>query len=66
MNMVNTNYSSTEDMNNKLGEVKGKTKLNFYGNISNFYNQMKRKNFQTQEDPFSKDSPAISKVYHGV
>ena len=29
MNMVNTNYNSTEDMFNKLQELKGKTKLNF-------------------------------------
>ena len=27
MNMVNTNYNSTEDMINKLQELKGKTKL---------------------------------------
>ena len=28
--MVNTNYISTEDLINKLQELKGKTKLKFY------------------------------------
>ena len=37
MNMVNTTYNSTEDMINKLQELKGKTKLKFYKNISNYY-----------------------------
>ena len=32
MIMVNTDYNSTEDMINKLQELKGKTKLNFYIN----------------------------------
>ena len=43
MNLVNTEYNSTEDMINKLQELKGKTKLKFYKNISNFYNEMKQK-----------------------
>ena len=30
MNMVNTNYNSTEDMIDKLQSLKGKTKLKFY------------------------------------
>ena len=29
MNMVNTTYNTTEDMINKLQELKGKTKLKF-------------------------------------
>ena len=63
--MVNTNYNSTEDMINKLQELKGKTKLKFYKNISNYYIEMKHKNFQTQ-DPFAKNAQGISKVYHEV
>ena len=35
MNMVNTTYNSTEDMINKLQQLKGKTKLKFYKFISN-------------------------------
>ena len=27
---------------------------------------MKTKNFQTQEDPFSKNAQSISKIYHEV
>ena len=66
INMVNTNYNSTEDMINKLQSLKGKIKLKFYKNISNYYIDMKNKNFQTQEDPFSKNAQGISKIYHEV
>ena len=66
MNMVNTNYNSTEDMINKLQSLKGKTKLKFYKNISNYYTEMKNKNFQTQQDPFSKNAEGNNKFYHEV
>ena len=65
--MVNTNYNSTEDMINKLQSLKGKTNLKFYKNISNYYIEMKHKNFQTNnQDPFSKNAQGISKLYHEV
>ena len=65
--MVNTNYNSTEDMINKLQESKGKRKLKFYKNISNYYIEMKNKNFQTNnQDPFAKNAQRISKIYHEV
>ena len=35
INMVNTNYKPTQDMIDKLQELKGKTKLKFYKIISN-------------------------------
>ena len=54
MNMVNTTYNSTEDMINKLQELKGETKLKFHKTISNYYNEMKNRNFKTQEHPFAK------------
>ena len=66
MNMVNTTYNSTEDMINKLQLLKGKTKLKFYKNISNYCDEMKHRNFQTQEDPFSKNAEGICKIYHEV
>ena len=67
INMVNTNYNSTEDMINKLQSLKGKTKLKFYKNIKKYYIEMKNKNFQTyQQDPFSKNAQGISKNYHEV
>ena len=66
MNMVNTNYNTREDMINKLQELKGKTKLKIYKNINHYYTEMKNKNFQTQEDPFSKNAQGISKIYHEV
>ena len=63
---VNTNYISTEDMTNKLQSLRGKTKIKFYKNISDYYNEMKNRNFQTQEDLFSKNDQGISKIYHQV
>ena len=66
INMVNTNYNSIEDMINKLQQLKGKTKLKFYKNISNYYIEMKNKNFQTQQDHFSRNSQGISRIYHEV
>ena len=64
--MVNTNYNSTEDMINELQSLKGRIKLKFFKNISNYYTEMKNKNFQTQEDPFSKNAQGISKIYQEV
>ena len=49
INMVNTTYISTEDMINKLQELEGKSKLKFYKNISNYYNEMKKKNFKLKK-----------------
>ena len=54
-------------MINKLQKLKGKTKLKFYKNISNYYIEMKNKNFQTNnQDPFAKNAQSISKIYHEV
>ena len=65
--MVNTTYNSTEDMINKLQQLKGKTKLKIYKNIKNYYTEMKNKNFQTQDqDPFARNAQGISKIYHEV
>ena len=66
ISMVNTNYNSTEDMIDKLQELKGKKKLKFYKNISIYYTEMKNRNFQTQRDPFSRNAQGISKIYHEV
>ena len=67
INMVNTTYNSSEEMINKLQELKVKTKLKFYKNISNYYIEMKNKNFQTNnQDPFAKNARGISKIYHEV
>ena len=41
MNMVNTRYNSTEDMIDKLQQLKGKSKLKFFKNISNYYDNVK-------------------------
>ena len=66
--MVNTTYNSTEDMINKIQRLKGKTKLKlkFRKIISNYYIEMRNKNFQTQEDPFARNARGISKIYHEV
>ena len=64
--MDNTTYNSTEDMINKLQSLKGKTKLKFYKNISNYYDEMNNKNFRFEEDPFAKNAQVIGKTYHEV
>ena len=65
--MVNATYNSTEEMINKLQSLKGRTKLKFYKNISNYYIELKNRTFQTQDqDPFSKNAQSISKIYHEV
>ena len=67
MNLVNTAYDSTEDLINKLQSLKGKTKLKFYKHVSNYYNERKNKNFETNhEDPFSRNAQGSSKIYHEV
>ena len=58
MNMVN----STGDIIDKLQSLKGKTKLKFYKNISDYYIEMKNKNFQTyDQDPSSKYAQVLVK-----
>ena len=47
ISMTNTTYNSTEDMINKLQQLKGKIKLKFYKTINDYYTEMKNKNFQT-------------------
>ena len=67
MNMVKAKYNSSQDMMIKLRELKGRIKLKFYKNISNYYVEMKNKNFQTQDrDPFCKNAQGHSKIYHEV
>ena len=65
--MVNTTYKSSEDMINKLQSLKCKTKLKFFKNISDYYIEMRNRNFQSnQEDAFAKNAQGISKIYHEV
>ena len=67
INMVNTNYNTTDDVIKKLQSLKGKTKLKFYKNISNYYIEIKNKNFQTNDrDPFIRNSQGIHKIYNEV
>ena len=61
--MVNTSYNSTEDLINKLQELKAKTKLKFYKNIINYYDNM---NIKFDEDPFAKNAQGVNKIYHEV
>ena len=60
MNMVNTTYYSTQDMIDKLQQLKGKTKLKFHKNISNYFDNMI---IRFDEDPFAKNAQGISKIY---
>ena len=61
--MVNTSYKTTEDMINKLQQLKGKTKLKVEKNISNYYDNM---NIRFYEDPLAKNAQGISKIYREV
>ena len=61
INMVNTNYNSTEDMINKLQSLKNKTKLKFYKNISDYYTEMKKKIFKLKKILLLKTRKALVK-----
>ena len=54
--MANATYNSTDDMINKLQQLKGKTKLKFFKNISKYYDNM---NNRFDEDPFAKNAQGI-------
>ena len=58
---------SEDNVIDKLQELKGRIKLKFYKNISDYYKEMKNKNFQSNNiDLFSKNTQGISKIYHEV
>ena len=58
---------SEDNVIDKLQQLKGRIKLKFYKNISDYYKEMKFKNFQSNNiDPFSKNTQGISKIYHEV
>ena len=59
MNMVNTKSNTTEDMIDKLQELKGKTKLKVYKNISNYYDNM---NIRFDEDVLLKILEVLVKL----
>ena len=62
--MVTTMYNTLEYLNIRLQILKTKTKLNFYQNICNFYDQMnymrQSKSFKFEENPFSKGAQSIA------
>ena len=65
--MINNTYNSTEHKIKKLDNLEGKTKINFYQNISSYYDEMyirrQSKTFQFEEDPSFKNAEVISKNY---
>ena len=63
LNMVDTTFNSTEDMIDKLQQLKGKTKLKFYQNMSISNDNMNNK---MDEDLFAKNAHSISEIYHEV
>ena len=50
-------------MNNKVQELKSKTKYKFYKKLSIFYDNM---NIRMDEDPFARNAESIVKIYHEV
>ena len=63
MIIVNATYHSTEDMISKLQQLKGKTKLKFYKNISNSHDNV---NIGMDEDPFARKAQGNRKTHHEV
>ena len=53
-------------MIDKLQSLKGKTQLKFYKNLRNYYEEIKYKNFEVEEDFFAENAPGISEIYHDV
>ena len=53
-------------MIDKIQSLVAKRKLKFYKIISNYYDEMKNRIFQIQEDPFAKNAQGISKNYREV
>ena len=68
--MAITIYNSTQDIINNLQSLKGKTKLNFYQEISIYDDEtnIRRQNgtFEFEEDSSSKNVQDIGKLYHEV
>ena len=64
---INIAYFSLDNVIDKLQQLKGRIKLKFYKNISDYYKEMKNKNFQSNNtDPFSKNAKGVAKIYHKV
>ena len=64
---ANIAYLSLDNVIDKLQQLKGRIKLKFYKNISDYYKEMKNKNFQSNKiDPFSKNAKGVAKICHEV
>ena len=67
---MNRKFTSTEDMINRLKVLKGKSKLKFYRNFSNYYDEMNYRRqseyCQFEEDPFAKKAQVIANNMHEV
>ena len=65
--MANATYSTTQDVIVKLQQLKSKTKLNFFKNISSYYDEMnirtRNGDFQLEEDLFTKNGPSVVKIF---
>ena len=65
MNMDITTYDTTEDMINKIQELKGETKLKFCENLRNYNDGMNIRNFKFEKEIFSKNVQG-TKIHHEV
>ena len=62
---VNKAYFSLDNVIDKLQQSKGRIKLKFYKNISDYYKEMKNKKFHSNNiDPFPKNAKGVGKIYH--
>ena len=70
MSLANINYDTSQDMINKVQQLKSKTKLKFYPEIRNYYDEKiyRRKSgyFQFEEDVFSKSVQGRAEIVQEV
>ena len=62
MNINNTTYSTTDDLINKLQNLKGKTKFKNYIKISNYHDEMNIRILKFEENLFRKMFKVLVKV----
>ena len=68
--MFNIKKNTTQDMINKLHQLKGKTKIKFHQHVSTFLDEINIRRqcgtFHFEEGTFSENAEVISKIYQEV
>ena len=68
--LANIKYDTSQDMINKVEQLKGKTNLKFYQKVGKYYDEMNYRRqsgyFRFEEDVFSKSVQGIAEIMHGI